>query len=346
MLSVKKIMLSVVVPVYNVEKYLPDCIKSIQRQSFSEYECILVDDGSTDSSGRLCDEIVRKDPRFHVIHKTNGGLSDARNVGLSAVSGKYVSFIDGDDWIDIDMFQSMLERAEINKLDVICCNVQTFDDKTHEISSRRELCAFCKDDEVVNWKNTQILFRAINNISVCNKIFLTRLLHESKTIFPVGVRFEDIIFWSNLFFKIERIGCISQYYYHYRIFRTGSIVQKNDYRPVVQSYQNMFFTLEKNNVLEFVKDELISALTFKLVYCLVRSQKKYRIDFFYGMQHLLQKCGVYSFRSSNGFLIRFIVLIYSLFARMPYSFFCVCCFPVFALSRFSLLVSFRNKLKL
>ena len=93
-------LISVIVPVYNVEKYLNKCVYSILNQSYRDLEIILVDDGSTDSSGRICDELSKLDPRILVVHKNNGGLSDARNAGMKIANGNYISFIDSDDYVD------------------------------------------------------------------------------------------------------------------------------------------------------------------------------------------------------------------------------------------------------
>ena len=106
------IQLSIIIPVFNVEKYLEECINSVLQQTFSNFEIILVDDGSTDSSGNICDLYSQKDRRIQVIHKENGGLSSARNAGLRIAKGKYVGFIDSDDWISETMYQHLYEEAE------------------------------------------------------------------------------------------------------------------------------------------------------------------------------------------------------------------------------------------
>ena len=96
-------LVSIIVPVYKVEQYLSRCVDSILQQSYSNLEIILVDDGSPDSCGMICDEYQKKDSRVQVIHKSNGGLSDARNYGIEAAQGKYLAFVDSDDWLDFDM---------------------------------------------------------------------------------------------------------------------------------------------------------------------------------------------------------------------------------------------------
>ena len=104
--------LSVVIPVYNVEKYLDKCVESIVNQTFKDLEIILVDDGSTDESGKMCDEWTEKDTRIKAIHKINGGLSSARNAGIKQAKGEYISFIDSDDFVELDMYATMIEAFD------------------------------------------------------------------------------------------------------------------------------------------------------------------------------------------------------------------------------------------
>lgn len=103
-------LVSVIIPVYKVEKYLERCVESVQKQTFQNLEIILVDDGSPDLCGAMCDEMAKTDPRIKVIHKNNGGLSDARNVGIEMASGNYIVFVDSDDWLDLDMI-ALLQRC-------------------------------------------------------------------------------------------------------------------------------------------------------------------------------------------------------------------------------------------
>lgn len=131
---------SIVVPVYNVEDYLKRCVESIQKQTISEIEIILVDDGSKDQSGKMCDDLAKEDQRIVVIHKQNGGLTSAWKAGVKQASGKYVGFVDSDDWVDTDMFETLLNKAEETDADVTICGlVYEFEDgvtKTRTESSK------------------------------------------------------------------------------------------------------------------------------------------------------------------------------------------------------------------
>lgn len=113
-------LISIIVPVYNVEKYLVQCLNSICNQTYKNLQIILVDDGSEDLSGKICDEYQEKDKRIHVIHKKNEGLSEARNVGVQMAMGKYVGFVDSDDWIELDMYEILWKWLK-KQIQIVLC---------------------------------------------------------------------------------------------------------------------------------------------------------------------------------------------------------------------------------
>lgn len=120
---------SIIVPVYKVEKYIRRCLDSVAAQTFTNWECILVDDGSPDASGRICDEYAAKDSRFRVIHKENGGVSSARNAGLDAARGEWIGFVDPDDWIESETFRTAIETAEKENADIVQWDYEPFGDE-------------------------------------------------------------------------------------------------------------------------------------------------------------------------------------------------------------------------
>lgn len=136
--------ISVIVPVYNVEALLPRCIESIMAQTKQNIEIILVDDGATDESGRICDEYAKKDERIRVIHKPNGGLTSAWKAGAAAAKGAYLGFIDSDDWIDADMYERMWESAEKYDSDIVVCGL-VFDYEDPKLEKRKEISDFDKE---------------------------------------------------------------------------------------------------------------------------------------------------------------------------------------------------------
>lgn len=143
----EKDLISVIVPVYNVEKYLEKCVQSIINQTYENLEIILVDDGATDNSGKICDEFAKKDSRIKVIHKENGGLSDARNFGLDIATGKYISFIDSDDFVNKRLFEILHKEIIKNDYDIAFCDYFKFfenDNVDEEISNSYKILEHTK----------------------------------------------------------------------------------------------------------------------------------------------------------------------------------------------------------
>lgn len=211
--------ISIIVPIYNTEKYLKKCIESICEQSLKTIEIILVDDGSTDKCPKICDYYQKKDKRIIVIHKENGGLSDARNVGLEVASGEYIGFIDGDDYIDKNMFEDMYRYCLLYKADIACCgryldNIYT--NKTEELFFQEELFCMTGKDAL-----KEMLIGKKLDTSVCDKLFKHKLFKDIK--FPLGLLFEDILVTYKLFALAEKVVHLGKCYYHYLICREGSI---------------------------------------------------------------------------------------------------------------------------
>ena len=155
--------ISVVVPVYNVEKYLERCVDSILSQTVKDLEIILVDDGSTDGSGAICDAYASRQERITVCHKENGGLTSAWKAGLALASGKYTGFVDSDDWIEPDMYERMLELAEREQADMTVCGL-IFDFEDPKIPKREESSNFRR--EVYNRRDVENLFPKIGRAHV------------------------------------------------------------------------------------------------------------------------------------------------------------------------------------
>ena len=189
-------MISVIVPVYNVEKYIRKCLDSIVNQTYRDLEIILVDDGSTDASGAICDEYAEKDIRIKVIHKENGGQSSARNLGLDIATGEYIGFVDSDDTIELETYHLLVSSMQGNDI-VICGHNVVYEEKT-------ETC--CREESALDnaglWSE---VFGRLNN-AVWNKLYRRELL---KGIY-FDARFahgEDLLF--NLhYLKVARNGCV------------------------------------------------------------------------------------------------------------------------------------------
>lgn len=176
--------ISAIIPVYNVEATLQRCVESVLNQSFTDWEMVLVDDGSTDGSGAICDQYAREDTRITVIHKENGGLSDARNCGLDAAQGEYVTFIDSDDYISADTFGKIMEVAHNHtEADVIEYPIIVHKGHRSEYHLKFDLQTY--DDAKEYW----IQCKAYNHTYACNKFFRRHLFTRIR--FPKGKYFED-----------------------------------------------------------------------------------------------------------------------------------------------------------
>lgn len=211
----KKDLVSIIVPVYNVEKFLHKCLQSILKQSYHNTEIILVDDGSTDLSGKICDEYALLDNRIHVVHKTNGGLSSARNIGLDIAKGDYLYFVDSDDWIEQNTIEENLKILWANNADMVIFGIiREFSDGSQKKS---------------NFKNNIISTEDIINASAKMDIEpsvwcrLTKKEIFDCVKFPIGLRMEDIYIMGKVLSKCEKIVLNSKCYYHYNLMNTNSI---------------------------------------------------------------------------------------------------------------------------
>jgi len=212
--------ISIIVPVYNVEDYLIRSVDSILNQSYQNLEIILVDDGSTDSSGRMCDAFMVQDARVKVIHKKNGGLSDARNAGLEIATGDYIGYVDSDDWVENDMFEIMLDACEKYDAEVAACRYSmVYQDFT--INESTNLILPMTREEALETYICGNLERPIYN-SVWSKLFKRELVEEYR--FPVGKKSEDIMYTTRAFCNMNSCVYIDKALYNYVCDRQGSIM--------------------------------------------------------------------------------------------------------------------------
>lgn len=218
-------LLSVIVPVYNVEKYLLRCLNSILSQSYNNIEIILIDDGSTDSSSRLCDEAALRDNRITVIHKINEGLGLARNTGIENAIGKYLSFIDSDDYIEPDMFKNMVSRILETNADLCYCNFQVVKDNQEKIQMKWNWkYDILENENVIN----KLLFNILGtlpfekkdsnfNMSVCKGIFSKDIIDKYNIRFTserINIC-EDLIFDIDFLICSSKVALIPNCYYNY-----------------------------------------------------------------------------------------------------------------------------------
>lgn len=212
-------LISVIVPIYNVEQYLEQCIQSICIQSYKNLEIILVDDGSPDRCSEICDEWAQKDSRIHVIHKQNGGLSDARNVGIEYAKGKYIAFVDSDDWIEEDLFQKMWNELQCNNAQIAACKIVKVFEKSCEEQKIHSKQKIFSSKEALQTLLIGQDFCAV----VWNKLYCRDIIGDIR--FPVGRLHEDEFFTYRVMANASKLVLVSEGKYYYRQ-RGGSIMDK------------------------------------------------------------------------------------------------------------------------
>lgn len=209
-------LISVIVPVYNVGKYLKPCLNSIENQTYENMEIILVDDGSTDESGKICDFYAMKDIRIKVIHKGNGGLSDARNTGIRNANGEYLVFVDGDDIISCNAVELLYELVSDRKAQIgICDIVHCLSEKDTHFKSESRRKTFTPQDAIC-----ELLYQKSFLVSACGKIFKYNCFNNLE--FPVGLLFEDSAIMYKIFENASMIKYSNAEVYGY-LHREGSI---------------------------------------------------------------------------------------------------------------------------
>lgn len=214
--------ISVIVPVYNVEKYLSKCIDSIINQSLTDIEIILVNDGSTDGSGLICDKYALKDSRIKVLHKSNGGLSDARNKGIEVATGEYIGFIDSDDWISKNMFEKLYNISKINNADIVQSNyIESYNEDISIDKNINEEISIYSPMEMLEQLYTE---KSIKTVVVWNKLYRRELFKDIR--FPKGKIHEDEFTTYKLIHKSRTVADINLPLYYYRQ-REGSIMKSN-----------------------------------------------------------------------------------------------------------------------
>ena len=210
-------MISVIVPSYNVAPYLQRCLDSLTGQTYSDLEIILVDDGSTDDTGRLCDRIADNDSRIKVIHKENGGLSDARNAGIDVATGDFFSFIDGDDYIELDSYEVMIEEMKNPKVSIVAGGFIVTDVQGNDrISMSPKRKYLTKEEAFMD------LLVGENYISQssCNKLYRSSLFKNNR--YKKGILNEDMEILPRLLDSCNGVVILNKAFYHY-VKKPGSI---------------------------------------------------------------------------------------------------------------------------
>lgn len=230
-------LISIIVPVYNVEKYIRKCIDSICGQTYSNLEIILIDDGSTDSSGKICDEMAAKDGRILVIHQENKGLSQARNVGLDQAKGEYIAFVDSDDYLSLNMYEYLLKSLKENNADVVRCAIKN-------VYEGENIEQVEQVDSIVGLSLAEMidgLSKCRTRLVVWNALYKKEILAELR--FVPDIIYEDV-FFTNTILKRQHIEIlVNAPFYRYLVNREGntktSKFDSNKRLPVLDEFLDM-----------------------------------------------------------------------------------------------------------
>ena len=260
----KSVLVSIVIPIYNVENYLDKCIESVVEQSYKNLDIILVDDGSTDSSREIRDLWETKDERIKVIHKKNGGLSSARNTGINIAIGEYIAFIDSDDYIDSEYVTRLLNKMIETNSDIVCCGYYEIVDGKTTVPNKRLICGEYEKKEALE----RLLKWDIQDYA-WNKLYRRVLFSQIR--YPNGRNFEDMATTYKTFLKANKVCVVNDRLYNYLI-RKGSISNTEDY---VKHIKDMWDTIETYN--ERISEISVVYPEFKI---LTIEQMMDRIDFF------------------------------------------------------------------
>ncbi len=208
-------LISVTVPIYNVEKYLPQCVESLFSQTYPNYELLLIDDGSPDNCPEICDEYALADDRVIVVHKNNGGLSDARNAGIELASGEYLSFVDSDDYVGEDFLESMYSALNTYDCELAICNITSVD------GDEKQNERFYQPFTELTLAQEHEKYESLSRHSAWNKLYKRDIFDSIR--YPKGKLYEDLYVYHYILDKVDRTVYTGKSSYYYRL-REGSIM--------------------------------------------------------------------------------------------------------------------------
>lgn len=327
----KKPKISVIIPVYNVEKYLERCIESVINQTYNNIEIILIDDGSADKSGKICDYFSKIDSRIKVIHKKNGGLSDARNVGLQTASGDYIAFVDGDDWIEKDMYECLYNLICEYQADISMCAANSVDFDGKIVDSGKFPDKGKNYENITVYMGDEIIKAHLSktndiNAGVWNKLYRRNIINGIE--FPKSKLYEDVFVMYKYLNRASKVVKTRSHKYNY-FQREDSICRKKfsqknfdsveankerylfikkNYpeleplarRQVLINLLNIGFRLAESNQLIEFRPELFGAIKDTKKLSIIKCDLNFK-----------QKCGIFLMRNNLGLFQYMTKIMYS-----------------------------------
>lgn len=292
----KEIKVSVIMSLYNVELYMRVAIESVLKQTLSDIELICINDGSSDYSLQTAQEYAEKDDRVKIItYEESKGQAFARNRGIDIARGKYIGFVDGDDWVEPTMFEKLYENAEKNNTDVTCCAAILYNELMQECDFKNayynmSLMPPDLDNRVFSHEDTKSLLTGCINVALWNKIYRLAFMNENKIRFPEYFIYEDMPFFYEVWFKAKRITLIRDFCYYYRINRNGSTMSKVG-NKVLDRPEMMALAYEMFKKLPYfaeIKTQTAAWVIDDLFHRFTLVEARYRKEFFFLMKKLFK----------------------------------------------------------
>lgn len=294
--SEKEIKVSVIMSLYNVELFMRVAIESVLNQTLSDIELICINDGSSDYSLETAQEYAKKDDRIKIIsYKDSKGQAYARNRGIDIAKGKYIGFVDGDDWVEPTMFEKLYENAEKNNAEVTCCAAALYDELMQKCDFQNayynmSLMPSDLDNRVFSHFDTKNLLTGCINVALWNKIYRLDFMNENKIRFPEYFIYEDMPFFYDVWFKAKRITLIRDFCYFYRVNRNGSTMSKIGAK-VLDRPEMVAMTYEMFKKLPYfdeIKTQTATWIIDDLFHRYTLVEARYRKEFFFLMKKLFK----------------------------------------------------------
>ena len=278
--------ISIIIPVYNVEKYIERCLESILNQAFNEYEVIIVNDGSTDNSGKICDKYSEINKNINVIHKKNGGVSSARNLGIDVAKGEYIAFIDPDDFIDSNMFKILYENLKELNGDIAICSVNEIRNDNIELGDNSgEVISYSKDDAIEGYFKGKYPF---NQNYLWNKLFKRSLFEKVRLNEDITYQ-EDSEIMIQLLDLSKLVIYVGRALYNYDLRESSLSSGKiSKGKITAEKAYECIYKYVCNNLPKYKDEALFKyiSLVFNFIIEIIRNYKEYEIEYYFLIKKL------------------------------------------------------------